>query len=76
MFHLSERYYFAYSHISPAPVAQVVQHPLQDREVTESIPGGAIPHALKMVPVATLLGAQRYRTSTGFSSPIDRITCN
>ena len=26
MFHLTERYYFALSHISPAPVAQVLQH--------------------------------------------------
>ena len=25
--------------------------------------------ALKMVPVATLLGAQHYKASTGFSSP-------
>ena len=29
----------------------------------------AIPNALKMVPVATLLGAQYYIASTGFSSP-------
>ena len=27
-----------------------------------------IPKALKMVPVATFLGAQYYKTSTGFSS--------
>ena len=32
-------------------------------------PGRAIPKALKMVPVATLLGAQYYKASTGFSSP-------
>ena len=32
-------------------------------------PGRAIPKALKMVPVATLLGAQHYKASTGFSSP-------
>ena len=31
--------------------------------------GRAIPKALKMVPVATLLGAQHYKASTGFSSP-------
>ena len=30
-----------------------------------SNPGRAIPKALKMVPVATLLGAQHYKASTG-----------
>ena len=49
--------------------AQVVEHPLRYREVVGSIPGRAIPKALKMVPVATLLGAQHYKASTGFSSP-------
>ena len=34
-----------------------------------SNPDRAIPKALKMVPVATLLGAQYYKASTGFSSP-------
>ena len=47
----------------------VVEHPLRDREVVGSIPGRAIPKALKIVPVATLLGAQQYKASTGFSSP-------
>ena len=47
----------------------VVEHPLRDREVVGSIPGRAIPKALKMVPVATLLGAQHYKASTGYSSP-------
>ena len=47
----------------------VVEHPLRDREVVGSNPGRAIPKALKMVPVATLLGAQHYKASTGFSSP-------
>ena len=46
----------------------VVDHPLQEREVLGSNPGCAIPKALKMVPVATLLGAQHYKASTGFSS--------
>ena len=32
-----------------------------------SKPGRAIPKALKMVPVATLLGAQHCKASTGFS---------
>ena len=31
--------------------------------------GRAIPKALKMVPVVTLLGAQYYKASTGFTSP-------
>ena len=53
----------------------VVEHPLRDREVVGSIPGRAIPKALKMVPVATLLGAQHYKASTGFSSP-NKITHN
>ena len=47
----------------------MVEHPLRDREVVGSNPGCAIPKALKMVPVATLLGAQHYKASTGFSSP-------
>ena len=34
-----------------------------------SNPGRAIPKPLKMVPVATLLGAQHYKASTGLSSP-------
>ena len=47
----------------------VVEHQLRDREVVGSNPGRAIPKALKMVPVATLLGAQYCKASTGFSSP-------
>ena len=49
------------------PIAQVVEHPLREREVAGSKPGRAIPKGLKMVPVATLLGAQHYKASTGFS---------
>ena len=45
------------------PIAQVVERPLREREVAGSKPG----RALKMVPVATLLGAQHYKASTGFS---------
>ena len=45
----------------------MVEHSLRDREVVGSIPGRAIPKALKMVPVATLLGAQHYKANTGFS---------
>ena len=51
------------------PTGSVVEHPLRDREVVGSNPGYAIPKALKMVPVATLLGAQHNKASTGFSSP-------
>ena len=47
----------------------MVEHPLRDREVVGSNPGRAIPKALKMVPVATLLGAQHYKAITGFTSP-------
>ena len=54
----------------------VVEHPLRDREVVGSNSGLAIPKALKMVPVATLLGAQHYKTSTGFSSPNKYCTTN
>ena len=39
-------------------------------------PGRAIPKALKMVPVATLLGAQHYKASTGFTSPNKYCTTN
>ena len=49
------------------PIAQVIERPLREREVEGSKPGRGIPNALKMVPVATLLGAQHYKTSTGFS---------
>ena len=34
-----------------------------------SNPGQVIPKTLKMVPVATLLGSQHYKASTGSSSP-------
>ena len=54
----------------------VVEHPLRDREVVGSNPGRAIPKALKLVPVATLLGAQHYKESTGFSSPNKNHTTN
>ena len=54
----------------------MVEHPLRERDVVGSNPGHAIPKALKMVPVATLLGAQRYKASTGFSSPNKHCTTN
>ena len=43
------------------PIAQVVERPFWEREVV----GLAIPMALKMVPVAILLGAQHYKVNTG-----------
>ena len=46
----------------------MVEHPLQEREVVGSNPDRAIPKALKLVPVATLLGAQHYKANTGLSS--------
>ena len=58
------------------PCGSVVEHPLRDREVVGSNLGRAIPNALKMVPVATLLGAQYYIASTGFSSPNKYRTTN
>ena len=54
----------------------MVEHSLRDREVMALIPGRAIPKALKMVPVATLLGAQHYKDNTGFSSPYVYRTTN
>ena len=42
----------------------------------DSNPGRAIPKALKMVPVATLLCAQYYKAITGFSSPYKYCTTN
>ena len=48
-------------------VANLVERPLREWEVVGSIPGRAIPKALKMVPVATLLGAQHCKASTGSS---------
>ena len=53
--------------IKPVPIAKVVERPLREREVAGSKPDRAIPKALKMVPAATLLGAQHYKASTGFS---------
>ena len=50
--------------------------PLRDREVVGLNPGRAIPKALKMVPVATVLGAQPYKACTGFSSPKKYRTTN
>ena len=44
-----------------------LERPLREREVVGSIPGRAIPKALKIVPVATLLGPQHYKASTGSS---------
>ena len=55
------------SAILPGSIAQVVEHPLREREVAGSKHGHAIPKALKLVPVATLLGAQHFKASTGFS---------
>ena len=49
----------------------MVEHPLWEREVVGSNPGCAIPKALKMVRVDTLLGAKHYMASTGFSSPMN-----
>ena len=56
-------------HFVLGPCGSVVEHPLRDREVVGSNPGSAIPKALKMIPVATLLGAQHYQARAGFSSP-------
>ena len=64
-----------YKHVSTGPAGSVVEHLLRDQEVVGSNPGCAIPKALKMVPVATLLGAQHYKASTGFSSP-NKLTHN
>ena len=50
-----------------AHVTHAHMHALREREVVGSIPGSAIPKALKMVPMATLLGAQHYKASTGSS---------
>ena len=58
------------------PCGSVVEHQLWDREVVGSNTGRAIPKALKMVPVASLLGAQHYKASTGFSSPNKYCTTN
>ena len=50
-------------------MAQLVEHPLYDREVAGSIPGRVISKTLKMVLAALLLGAQhkesRARIRTG-----------
>ena len=54
----------------------MVEHPLREQAVVGSNPSQAIPKALKMVPVATLLGAQHYKTSIGFSSPNKYRTTN
>ena len=58
------------------PCGSVVEHPLRDREIMGSNPGRAMPKAFRMVPVATLLDAQHYKASTGFSSPNNYCTSN
>ena len=58
-----------YNNMMTGPAGPVVEHPLRDWEVVGSSPGRAIPKALKMVPMATLLSAQHYKASIGFSSP-------
>ena len=47
----------------------MVDHPLREREIAGSKPGRAMPKTLKMAPVATLVGAQHYKASTGYSFP-------
>ena len=59
---------YASQALKPVPIAQMVEHPLRERLVVGTNPGCAIPKAIKMVPVATLLGTQHYKASTG--SPV------
>ena len=54
----------------------MVEHPLREREVVGSIFDRAIPKAFKMVPVATLLGVQHYKASTGSLSISISIYCH
>ena len=56
-------------------VAQVAEHPLRELEVAGSNLARAIPKALKMVPLATLLGTQHYKASTGFPSLTNEPCC-
>ena len=46
----------------------MLKGPLLEREVVGSNPGRAIPNALKIKPVASLLYAQHYKASIGISS--------
>ena len=56
-----------YCGLEPVPIAQMVERPLREQEVVglkiESWPCHT--KGVKMVPVATLLGAQHYKASTG-----------
>ena len=54
----------------------MVEHQLREREVVGSNPGSAISKVLKMVPVATLLGAQHYKARADFSFPNKYRTTN
>ena len=63
-----------FSLILPVPVAQVVEHPLREREVAGSNLSRAILKALKIVPVATLLRAEHYKASTANKYHITNIT--
>ena len=47
----------------------MVEHPLRDREVAGFKSRPCHIKGVKMVPVATLLGAQHYKANSGFSSP-------
>ena len=53
----------------------MVEHPLRDRDVVGSNHGPPL-KGVKMVPVATLLGAQHCKVSTCFSSPNTYRTTN
>ena len=52
------------------------KHVCKNKILLSTMKRPAIPKALKMVPVATLLGAQYYKASTGFSSPNKYCTTN
>ena len=57
-------------HMRTGRNSSVVERPLADREVVGSIPSRVIPKTLKMVVMASLLGAQGLRVSITTGSSV------
>ena len=56
--------------LRPARIAQLVERRLAEREVVGSIPGRVKPKTLKLVVMASLLGAQGLRASITTGSSV------
>ena len=64
-FHMHIQYLHVYTGDIPAPVAQSVESPLRNLEITGSIPGRDIPKFLKNGPSCSSLSTQTYVEKIG-----------